>query len=358
MYRELCVLSISAVLVVVGCGNGQKKTEGGASTPATSDAQTAASSNPAAKQIQGADLNDTLVAIKDLPGNADEVVDGTRRFNGWFFKANKITFRSKSTLLFTKQALENRRQFFVIAKELVVEDQNVPGTITWEKGNPAEAPASAGQAPNGQGGIGEGGGGSAGNPGASGAAGYSGNDAPSIVLIVMSLPSSGAMVDLSGQKGGKGGKGQKGGTGGHGAKGNDASQNAFNCNRGAGNGGPGGSGGSGGSGGTGGRGGNGGTFTIISSVDVLPSLSQKFRIQVSGGPGGDVGDGGFGGDGGNGGDGGGQQLPYCRGDGSHGATGGSGTPGVAGVAGPVGSTGDFLVGGITKDQFKTYVWAK
>jgi hypothetical protein len=54
----------------------------------------------------------------------------------------------------------------------------------------------------------------------------------------------------------------------------------------------------------------------------------------------------------------GSSFRNCRGDGSHGATGGSGTPGVAGVVGPFGSAGDFLVGGITKDQFKTYVWSK
>jgi hypothetical protein len=359
MIKGLYSVSLFVALAFVGCGGSKQNSESGAASRTGSAAvQQTAGANLPAKQMQGADLNDALIAVKDLPGNTDEVVDGTRRFNGWFFKANKITFKSGSTLLFTKQALDNRRQFFIIAKELVVEDQNSPGTITWEKGGTPDAPASGGQAPNGQDGRGDGGGGLTGNPGTNGATGYAGNDAPSIVLIVMTVPSSAPMVELSGSKGGKGGQGQKGGTGGHGAKGNDASQNACNCNRGAGNGGPGGSGGPGGIGGTGGRGGNGGSFTLISSTDMLPSLSQKFRIQVSGGPGGDAAEGGFGGDGGNGGDGGGQQLPYCRGDGSHGPTGGSGSPGATGIAGPSGSAGDFMVGGITKDQFTTYVWAK
>jgi len=357
MARQTYLPQILLVLAVAGCGGNEPMAQNGQNSKPISSGEVPGV-NPSAKQVQGADLNDALVAIKDLPGTTDEVVEGTRRFNGWFFKANRITFKSGSTLLFTKQALENRRQFFVIAKEIIVEDQNSPGTITWEKGTTADAPASNGQAGNGQDGSGAGGGGLAGNPGVSGDLGYAGSDAPSVVLLVMTLPSSGPTVDLSGQKGGKGGKGQKGGTGGHGAKGNDASQNGFNCNRGAGNGGPGGSGGSGGTGGAGGRGGSGGTFTLISSTDKLPSLSQKFRVQVSGGPGGETGDGGFGGDGGTGGDGGGQQLPYCRGDGSRGATGGSGSPGTVGAVGPTGAAGDFLVGGITDDQFKTYVWAR
>lgn len=346
--RLFCLASPLVLLsLVIGCKSGKPPDSDGRGT-----------SNPlqvTQKQIPDADKAQLLQDVKDLPPSGDEVVEGTRRFNGWFFKANKITFKSGSILLFTKQAQANRRQFFVIAKEIVIEDTSNPGKITWEKGDVPAAPASAGEAPGGPDG-GENAAGASGAAGGSGVKGYDGAAAPSIVLITLRVPNSGPLVDLTGQEGSQGGTGQQGGKGGKGGTGNSASQSAFNCNRGAGNGGIGGPGGPGGQGGIGGRGGAGGIFTLISATDNLPTLTQKFKILYTGGHGGIPGQGGSGGVGGRGGDGGAEQRPYCVGNGSQGPAGNTGSAGPVGTNGDNGEEGDYTVGGINQDQFNQYVW--
>jgi hypothetical protein len=343
--RFLCLGSLLTVLILAN----------GCKSPGPEDGATSNQTRLAQKQIPDTDKAQLLQDVKDLPASGDEVIDGTRRFNGWFFKANKITFKAGSVLLFTKQAQANRRQFFVIAKEIVVEDANNPGKITWEKGEIPAPPSSAGEAPAGADG-GENAVGATGAAGGAGTRGYDGPSAPSVVLITLRVPNSGPLVDLTGQDGSQGGTGQQGGKGGKGGTGNSASQNAFNCNRGAGNGGSGGTGGPGGQGGKGGTGGEGGIFTLISTTDNLPSLTPKFRVIYAGGHGGIPGQGGAGGVGGHGGDGGAEQRPYCSGNGASGPMGGTGNPGVVGVNGDNGKEGDYTVGGITQDQFKQYVW--
>jgi hypothetical protein len=347
--RQFPILSLITVLAfLAGC----KSTKPSNSEPS---AVTPNSRAVTQRQIPDPDKAQLLQDVKDLPPSGDEVIEGTRRFNGWFFKANKITFKSGSVLLFTKQAQANRRQFFVIAREIDVEDASNPGKITWEKGDIPAPPSSAGEAPAGADG-GENSAGAPGAPGGPGTKGYDGPTAPSVVLITMRVPSSGPLVDLTGQDGSQGGMGQQGGKGGKGGTGNSASQNAFNCNRGAGNGGPGGSGGLGGQGGKGGTGGDGGVFTLISTTENLPNLTQKFRILYEGGHGGIPGQGGLGGVGGHGGDGGAQQLPYCSGNGSPGPTGNTGNAGAVGTNGDNGKEGDYTVGGISQAQFSQYVW--
>jgi hypothetical protein len=97
-------------------------------------------------------------------------------------------------------------------------------------------------------------------------------------------------------------------------------------------------------------------FTLISTTDNLPNLTQKFRVKYAGGRGGPPGQGGPGGVGGRGGDGGAEQRPYCSGNGSPGPAGNTGNPGPVGVNGDNGKEGDYTVGGINQDQFSLYVW--
>jgi hypothetical protein len=311
------------------------------------------------KQLAPADAASILHDIRQAdypPTENDEVVEGTRLFNGWFFKARKITFKKGATLVFSKQAWSNRGVLYVVAQQIISEDSNQPGSITWERSSQAPAVASSGQAATGSypGGNGA--------PGAIGLTGVSGEGAPSLTIAVLSMPDSGPKIDLQGQQGGQGGQGQKGGSGGTGSQGESASQNAFNCNHGAGNGGTGGTGGVGGGGGQGGRGGSGGTFTLVSTAQNLSGLMARFRVLLSGGQPGNGGTGGQGGEGGPGGPGGQQQLPYCRGDGSPGAPGSRGSDGASWTAAAndlnqlKGRDGDFLSAAVGNDDFMRYVW--
>lgn len=277
-------------------------------------------------------------------------VSGVTRFNGWFVVADKILFKSGAQLVFTQQALRDRRNFFLVTKELISEDNNAPGMITFERPAADRAPAKPGQAPSGTAGQSDGSNGSEGMPGEVGTTGPKGFTAPALTIIALSVPQSGPLIDFRGGPGGIGGQGQKGGDGGAGAKGSPASQSMFDCKAGGGKGGNGGAGGRGGNGGLGGQGGDGGTVTIIAPSVLLPSLTQKFRVLVSAGAGGAGGPGGLGGNAGAGGPGGQEARPYCGGGpgGSNGATGEAGT---AGGTGPAGIDGDFFVGAISEELF-------
>jgi len=309
----------------------------------------------APKVLQGAEIAPKLLEMKEVrevPAS-DFVVDGVKRFDGWFLKADRLIFKKGATLVFSRQALASRRVFFIVAKSIQVEDAAAPGRITWETQavdgtGPASGQAATGRAPGG-----------AGLPGDGGHEGVPGDSAPSLHLAVLKMPGSGPVIDLQGQAGGPGAQGQRGGSGGPGAAGRHASQNAFNCVRGAENGRPGGAGGPGGRGGTAGRGGNGGTVTILGTPDLLPGLGARVRVLVSGGVAGQPGAGGPGGVGGPGGPGGSQQLPFCRGNGSTGPT---GAPGPDGPTGPSddgsrrGTDGDFFVGPITEAAFRGSIY--
>jgi len=305
---------------------------------------------PKPTMLQGGDVAPKVADLKQvLPVPASGyVVNGVTRFDGWFLKADRLIFKKGATLMFTRQALASRRVFFIVAKSIEVEDPSAPGRITWEENPTAGAGATAGQA--GTGAVN----GGAGQPGAPGNDGPAGESTPSIQIAVLKFTGSGPSLDLQGQPGGTGGQGQKGGSGGPGSAGESASQSAFDCRRGAGNGGKGGPGGPGGVGGAPGRGGNGGTVTILSTADMMSTISTRVRVLVSGGVAGQPGAGGPGGDGGPGGPGGAQQLPWCRGDGSQGAVGDhgrDGPPGTADAGTRRGADGDFLLGAITADAF-------
>ncbi len=290
-------------------------------------------------------LNDIQGIIQSgvLKSTQPFIVNGVTRFDGWFIVADQVIFKSGSQLVFSKQALDSRRSFFIVAKTLTSEDNNAPGTITYEQPPVAVASATPGQAASGAPGSYDGYGGQRGLPGNPGVPGQTGFTAPSLTVTVQQVPNSGPAIDFRGALGGEGGQGQKGGDGGAGAKGSPASQSAFDCKAGGGRGGDGGQGGPGGVGGSGGPGGNGGTVTIISTDTLLPSLTQKFRVLISAGVGGRGGAPGIGGNGGPGGPGGQDARPYCGG-GSGGNGGPTGPGGQAGNTGASGVDGDFFVG--------------
>lgn len=278
-----------------------------------------------------------------------EVV-GVTRFDGWFVVADKVIFKPGSQLVFSRQALQNRRNFFIVANELISEDANSPGLITYEQPPVDTSPAKSGQGPSGAGGTSDGASGQPGFRGDTGTPGIKGFVAPAITITVMKVSGSGPAVDFRGGPGGVGGQGQRGGDGGAGRQGSPASQSMFDCKAGGGRGGNGGPGGMGGTGGVGGNGGDGGSVTIIGPAELLPSLSQKFRVLVSGGQQGKGGDPGPGGNGGGAGAGGQEAKPYCGG-GSGGSGGGPGAPGMQGDWGTRGTDGDFFVGVITPALF-------
>ncbi|MCK8465182.1 hypothetical protein MUY35_15085 [Aliiroseovarius sp. S1339] len=280
------------------------------------------------------------------------VVNGDTRFDGWFIKTDRLVFEPGAKLTFSAQALDRRRNFFIIARDIVVRDPANPGTITYEKPPTATASAKPGQGPTGTHGPADGNPGGTGGGGETGVPGATGFASPSITIATLNVPSSGPHVDLTGGTGGQGGQGQKGGDGGNGRKGTPASSSFFDCKAGGGRGGNGGTGGRGGDGGVAGTGGSGGTVTILSSASLLPSLSQKFRVTVSSGQPGSPGAPGIGGRGGAAGPGGQEAKPYCGG-GPAGSPGSVGSSGANGQAGSPGTDGDFFVGIVDKNHFPT-----
>lgn len=306
-----------------------------------------------AKVIPEVEAANTIRDIKgfDLIKTGDVIIDKDMLFNGWFIKADKVVFKSGAKLIFSRQAQESRRNFFIVAKELVSEDASAPGIITYAAAGTSDAEPAQGQAATGPHAAFDDNPGGPGQPGQQGPSGPLGYAAPSLTVVALNVPQSGVRIEFAGQKGGKGGQGQRGGDGGNGAKGHPATISMVDCKNGAGDGGVGGPGGPGGTGGIGGRGGNGGNVTLIAPIDLLPSLTQKMRVIVSGGPGGDPGEGGPGGKGGLGGPRGAKALPYCKDDGRDGSPGAAGPGGGKGNPGGSGIDGDFFVGGITPDAF-------
>lgn len=287
-------------------------------------------------------------------GLGDEVViEGTKKWDGFILTANKLVFKPGAKLVFTEQARNARPALVVAVREIVNEDQQQPGRITWERAKNA----GAGGDLSGEGGAGSNGGdrsggtGGAGGDGATGRRGAKGADAPSIIVVCPKAPTHGGIiVDFRGQHGGTGGEGQKGGTGGKGGSGRPASQGAFDCRSGAGNGGRGGKGGNGGKGGTGGNGGEGGTITWVCETDNVSAISNAFAFEIGGGNGGSGGEGGAKGRGGDGGAGGQEARPYCRGNGSTGSRGPNGEGGPQGANGAGGNDGAVLYSQLTSEQ--------
>lgn len=338
------IASVALALALVGCG---KETPPAPAPKAAAPVELGGGAKP----LQAAEVKNTETTIRQsaipaiTPG--DYVVEGEKRFNGWFLSAERIVFKANSKLVFSKDALAARPNFFILAREVVVEDQQQPGSITWER-SPVSVPGEVGSAAAGaDNGAKESVAGGNGQSGAMGNAGQAGRDGPSLTLTTLSVKGP-LVIDMKGQDGGPGGKGQSGGRGGGGGYGTPASQSAVDCKRGAGDGGPGGSGGAGGKGGPSGNGGRGGTFTLITSDDNMAAASRLLKVDVSGGqPGAQPGSGGDAGPGGSGGRRGQEAKPYCKDDGRVGAAGPAGAPGQKGDLGAPGASGDYFVGGMS-----------
>lgn len=283
------------------------------------------------------------------------IVTGDMLYDSYFIGAETIQFKSGARLIFSDKALATRNNLIIAAKNIVNEDQQKPGVITWARGDgPVSAPPQSGQAPGGADGNNSGVSGSAGANGAQGNSGIAGKDAPNLTLFFISATGAPPVIDLRGQPGGQGGQGQQGGDGGNGHEGSPASSSLYECTSGAGHGGNGGSGGSGGLGGRGGDGGRGGTTTIVTLPEAFPAVLQFIRADVSGGDGGDGGDGGNGGNGGDGGAQGAKSLPWCKDEpGRRGAAGLKGQQGGKGIKGAVGIQGDVFYTALNNDAFST-----
>jgi hypothetical protein len=307
---------------------------------------------------ESADLDDALSSAKvsDLKSAADSEyhVKGDTLFDSWYLRADKIVFDPGARLVFSRAALAQRRDVWVVTRELV-SDPASPGVISWEKDLPLSRAAANGEAPAGANGAADGGAGAPGQTGAKGDTGAIGENGPQLTLVVLQVTGGEVLVDFSGGTGGTGGQGMKGGSGGSGGIGESASQSASGCSREAGDGGAGGRGGAGGKGGDGGQGGTGGTIALFSKAESLSTLTPRFRLNISGGPGGAGGAAGVGGDGGSGGAGGARQLPRCKNSGRNGAAGLTGPSGAPGRIGTSGEPGDFAVGALTDLQVKTFL---
>jgi len=348
IYRRYGVIFAIVLVAIIATACGKK--EEGTVAPKVETAKPLDLSG-GAKALQPADVTNAATTIRQnaIPAvtAGDYVIDGEKRYNGWFLSAERIVFKANSKLVFSKDALAARPNFFILAKEIVAEDSQQPGSITWERPSIAAPPDSGAAQAGADNGAQESIKGGNGESGKQGNAGQSGRDGPS--LTITSLSVKGAVnVDVKGQDGGPGGKGQYGGRGGGGGHGTPASQSAFDCKRGAGDGGAGGKGGDGGKGGPSGSGGRGGTFTLITSDDNMAAASRLLRVDVAGGqPGSVPGAGGDPGAGGSGGARGQEAKPWCKDDGRTGGTLGAGQPGQRGDLGAPGTSGDYFVGGMT-----------
>lgn len=301
-----------------------------------------------ADQLSAQETNQLVVSAISgtaYPPVLDFVVEGEKLYNGHVLSAERIIFKPGARLIFSPTIVRRTSDLFIIAREISSEDNQNPGTITWQD-TPQTIPPTKGYGASGadNGGIvgATGGAGATGPVGFTGEAGY---NAPSLTLLVKSIPAA-LKVELAGEDGGPGGEGGTGGSGGQGGPGSPAAQNLVNCMHGAGDGAAGGTGGAGGQGGDGGSGGNGGTLTLIAEENDLPAITLMLLTTLSGGQGGSAGTGGAGGAGGPGGHGGQESRPYCRGNGNNGPQGGAGQAGGPGTAGQNGSSGNFYVGGL------------
>jgi len=310
-------------------------------TPA--DAQTPLSPPEAQNRLVEAAQARPAVIVGDFR------VEGQRVYNAPVLAARRVIFAAGSSLIFSQQVLTTRRNLFVFAQEIVSENAEQPGTVTWEQTAPA-SPPPLGSAPAGADNGGrEGQTGGAGQHGRPGGPGEAGSPGPDLTIVALKINPT-LKINVSGGPGGLGGVGENGGRGGGGGYGRPASQNAFNCRHGANDGAPGGSGGNGGPGGAGGTGGAGGVFTLVTPSDQVPVITRVLQVNLGAGTPGQGGAGGSGGQGGPGGAGGAQSLPFCRGNGAQGGAGASGANAGFGPVGNQGAAGTYFVGGLSPDD--------
>ena len=320
-----------------------------APTPLSGPATTA--DGRPAKVLGQAEIGPLLNDVPKGAGGSLFVVDGVRSLDDGVLIADRIQFGSAAVLTFSPQALQSRRNLLIVAREVVSDDPQHPGKITYALRPAGPAQAGVGQAKTAPQPPREGQAGSAGRASETGAVGPTGSDAPNLTLIVLSLPGGGPAIDFAGGPGGPGAQGRQGSDGGPGGSGRPASRDPFKCVRPAGNGAPGGVGGAGAAGGPGGQGGGGGVVTVLGLGDRVPAILQKLRLTTAGGEPGQGGPGGKGGLGGPGGRGGQEARPFCAKAGRPGSAGLPGRSGGPGSAGQRGVDGDLFVGAISEADF-------
>jgi len=271
------------------------------------------------------------------------------------FSADLLEIGAGAELLLDVSTASEGRDFFVVARRLVVPTGAEGAKIGWVDSDGPTAPTAVGRAANGRNGTGAGQDGGAGTAGQIGKSGQSGSGAPHLTLVVLEMEGDSLRIDLGGGDGSPGGVGQAGGHGGNGARGTPArtawvkflgGKTAAGCAAGPGRGGRGGNAGAGGPGGVGGKGGKGGVFRLVGPSEVAEAFFESGEIDVSPGA---PGAGGAGGEAGRPGQGGseGKLASHC---GSAGRQGSSGSPASTGRPGSGGlEVGEGTVGRIDID---------
>lgn len=268
--------------------------------------------------------------------------DGILVIGQRILSADVLVLGSGSELVLDTNQNKGERDFYVVARKLVLPTSEQVARISWVGDRSQTLPGVFKRAANGENGKAAGQDGSAGQPGQQGMAGAAGEKAPKLTLIVLEIVGEGILIDLSGADGGQGGVGQAGGHGGNGAIGNSArtawvklpfgAKTSLGCAAGPGHGGRGGDAGPGGQGGTGGNAGAGGTFRFVGKPEVADRFFEIDRIVVSPGNPGNGGEGGEPGQPGIGG----AEGPLASGCGSAGRQGSPGGTALGGQIGPDG----------------------
>ncbi|EMP4205201.1 hypothetical protein WD218_004816 [Klebsiella variicola] len=74
------------------------------------------------------------------------IVTGDMLYDSYFIGAETIQFKSGARLIFSDKALATRNNLIIAAKNIVNEDQQKPGVITWTRGDgPLSAPPNPGR---------------------------------------------------------------------------------------------------------------------------------------------------------------------------------------------------------------------
>ncbi|OEZ89651.1 hypothetical protein JAB5_00270 [Janthinobacterium sp. HH103] len=140
-------------------------------------------------------------------------VDGDKSWSSPYISVRQLIFRPGSRLIFDEAVTRANRNIFIFAEEIISEDQENPGTITWVDVAPSIPPAAgSGVAGANQGGA-ENVGGGMGGTGPEGLRGELGATAPSLTIVVKNIV-GGLKLGLRGEDGGSGGVGGPGGPGG------------------------------------------------------------------------------------------------------------------------------------------------
>ena len=117
----------------------------------------------------------------------------TTGWDSWYLGADRLIFEPGARLIFSRTALSKRQSVFIGANSIVTNDDDAPGTITWESYTPSPEPDAAGEAASGRDNGSAGVAGNPGNPGQGSAA------APELTLFVAAIPNVGPVIEFAGR---------------------------------------------------------------------------------------------------------------------------------------------------------------